>query len=165
MKEPKLVVLTGYPGCGKTTLSNFLVKKMDFVLLSGDMIAIELFGHVYPFKEGENPELIWETVCRRRDELLKDGKSVVIDTTAYNNNRRADLLSTDVLADKYLVWLQVSPNILESRLSGRKWTQDSTEKWKLLVGWEDPNPSSGYILLLFKNDNQEDLELIEKMFE
>lgn len=87
MKTPKLVVFTGYPTCGKSTISQFLGQN-GYRRLSGDDISIELFGHTYPYKENEEPEEIWKTIYQRRDALLEQGMNVVIDTSAYNEERR-----------------------------------------------------------------------------
>jgi predicted kinase len=157
MKIPKLVVLTGYPTCGKSTVSKFLAEDLGFTRLSGDDISIELFGHTYPYKGCEDPERIWEAIYQRRDALLKSGKDVVVDTSAYSENRRKYLFSTPLESDRYLVWLQVNPETMNKRQESRKWMIDSIYRWKNDVGWEDPR-QNGYKFLAYQNNFPEDLE-------
>jgi len=156
----KLAVLTGYPACGKSTVSRFLERDMGYARLSGDDISEELFGHTYPYSEGEDPERIWQMIHQRRDRLLAEGRDVVIDTTAYDGQRRAGLFSTPAPAEKYLVWLQVSPKTMAKREKGKKWAEGSIERWKAKVGWEDPEEGE-YHLLVYANDTQADKERIK----
>ena len=156
----KLVVFTGYPTCGKSTLSKFLDHDLGFIRLSGDEISEELFGHTYPYAGGEDPERIWDTIYRRRDRLLAKGKNVVIDTTAYDERRRSELFAASAQTEKYLVWLQVSPETMAGRAKGREWAEDDIELWKAQVGWEDPQ-KGGYHLLVYANDVPDDLERIK----
>ena len=159
MKKPKLVVLTGYPTCGKSTVSRFL-GQMGYTRFSGDKISIELFGHTYPYKNDEDPERIWRRIYQRRDESLKRGENVVIDTTAYDEQRRKKLFDTQTPVDKYLVWLQVNSQTMNKRAEGRQWTEDSIKQWKNFVGWEDPKQND-YQLLVYQNNSQEDLKNIK----
>lgn len=156
----KLVVLTGFPTCGKSTVSRFLEQDMGFSRLSGDDISVELFGHTYPYSGNENPERIWDTVCKRRDQLLEEGRNVVIDTTAYNEQRRTVLFDTVKETENYLIWLQVSSKSVEKRTSRREWKDDDINKWKNHVEWEDPK-SNGYHLVIFHNNDPEDLKRIK----
>lgn len=160
MKNPKLVVLTGYPTCGKSTVSKFLAQSLGYTRLSGDEISIELFGHTYSYKDDENPERIWERIYKRRDEGLKEGRNLVIDTTAYNERMRKRLFDTQTPADKYLVWLQVNLKTMNKRTVERQWTENSIEQWKNYVGWEDPK-QNGYQLLVYQNNNPNDLGSIK----
>jgi len=160
MKKPKLVVLTGYPTCGKSRVSKFLAQNLGYTRISGDEISIELFGHTYPYTDDENPERIWETIYKRRDEGLTEGRNVVIDTTAYDEQRRKRLFNARIPADKYLVWLQVNPETMNRRTRERKWTENSIEQWKNFVGWEDPKQND-YRLLVYQNNDPEDLETIK----
>ena len=168
----KLVVFTGYPTCGKSTLSRFLDQDLGFIRLSGDEISEELFGHTHPYADNEDPEEIWKTIYRRRDRLLAKGRDVVIDTTAYDEQRRSGLFAASAQTEKYLVWLQVSPETMARRAKGREWTADDMELWKAQVGWEDPQEGpclpqqtkpqeGGYHLLVYANDVPDDLERIK----
>ena len=160
MSNPRLVILTGYPTCGKSTVSKFLVQSEGYKRLSGDDISIELFGHTYPYRENEDPERIWQTIYQRRDTLLEEGKDVVIDTTAYNEEMRNKLFDAPTQSDKYLVWLQVNPETMNKRQEGRGWTPESIGEWKKVVGWEDPR-QNGYKILVYRNNSTEDLERIK----
>ena len=160
MKKTNLLVLTGYPTCGKSTVSKFLEQELGYTRLSGDDISIELFGHTYPYTENEDPERIWETIYQRRDQALRDGQNVVIDTTGYNEQRRRELFDTPTEVERYLGWLQVNPETISRRQEGRQWNQDSVDQWKSYVGWEDPR-QNGYRFLVYQNNSPEDLEQIK----
>ncbi|EKE06220.1 MAG: hypothetical protein ACD_19C00042G0001 [uncultured bacterium] len=45
-KSPRLVVLMGLPGSGKSYVSNYLHEKHGFTVLSGENITFALFDKV-----------------------------------------------------------------------------------------------------------------------
>ncbi|MBI4176222.1 MAG: ATP-binding protein [Candidatus Aenigmarchaeota archaeon] len=160
-----LVVMTGVPASGKSTVAKFLEESKGYSRISGDDISVELFGHTYPFSEGEDTGLIWNVIYRKRDEALSDKRNVVIDTTAYSQFRRRELLNIHglpmpySLAQHHLLWLKVTPDIINDRTGQKGWSENTVLKWMNDVMWEPPRRDK-YRLLEYDNNTPDDLERI-----
>ena len=80
MTKPKVIIITGPTGTGKTTLSRMVVKNHSYEYISGDEIKDELFPGVEDITEFPDKLLaVKEELLKRAKELFDDGKSVVID--------------------------------------------------------------------------------------
>jgi predicted kinase len=73
----RVILLVGVPGSGKSTLAQKLEKK-GFIVLNADMIRQEVWGDAAEQKE---PQKIFGILYERLEELLKQGKDVVVDNT------------------------------------------------------------------------------------
>ncbi|MBN2907961.1 ATP-binding protein [Polycladomyces sp. WAk] len=83
---PKLIVLMGLPGSGKSTYAN----RFDHcVVLSSDAIRKELFNDVQ--YQGNNA-LVFDTLYGRAKEYLEHGYDVVIDSTHLEAHRRLQVI-------------------------------------------------------------------------
>ena len=87
------LVLSGYPGSGKTTLARRLISENhEFVRLNVDELRSMYFGADQPARD---EELVYNTITTLR--LNTQGRrSVVIDSTAPRNSTHHLLLSTKV---------------------------------------------------------------------
>jgi predicted kinase len=74
MKE--VIILIGFPGCGKSTFAKTLGKNYD--ILSSDTIRIEVYGDANA--EDVN-RVVFKKLHGRMWGALKNGKNVVIDAT------------------------------------------------------------------------------------
>jgi aminoglycoside phosphotransferase family enzyme/predicted kinase len=101
---PRLVLVGGLPGTGKTTLGGALADRFGAVVLSSDRIRKELAG-ISPttragaaFGEGiytrERTEAVYAELLQRAEQLLGHGESVVLDaswTSAPHRSAAADV--------------------------------------------------------------------------
>lgn len=71
-----LYILTGVPGCGKSTYCNKELK--DKMIVSSDAIREEFFGTRQNFS---NEKKVWGTLKYRLHKALEAGKDVVLDAT------------------------------------------------------------------------------------
>jgi len=78
MTGPHLIVLSGLPGSGKSTIAELLAKRLRLPLFSVDPIesAIVKAGIAKSFETGLAAYLVAATLA---DEQLKLGSSVIID--------------------------------------------------------------------------------------
>lgn len=152
---PKLVVLTGYPSSGKTTVSKFLSEELGYARVGVDDVVDGA-----RMDQDEVEFMLWPMVTGSRNNWLSQGKNVVVDSPAASRELREYLFETCVPCQKYLVWMRTSPGENYSRKSQQVWTRNDIEKWKA-GGWEDPQPGS-YTLLVYPNDTQEDLGKIKE---
>jgi len=89
--KPKVIVLGGLTGSGKSTVASFISKKAGFEVLSSDIIRKELAGiDIYEsalsdYKGGiytdEMTERVYKELCDRAYNLARDGKNIVLDAT------------------------------------------------------------------------------------
>ncbi|HLU54826.1 MAG TPA: AAA family ATPase [Pseudonocardia sp.] len=96
---PRLALVGGLPGTGKTTLAGALADRFGAVVLSSDRIRKELAGidptrsAAAPFGAGiyapERTEELYAELVHRAEELLRRGESVVLDASWTSATRRA----------------------------------------------------------------------------
>jgi predicted kinase len=141
------LVLSGYPGSGKTVLARRLISEhLNFVRLSVDDLRDMFFGPMEPSNE---EEFVYNVLGTLRDLTLKNGRSVILDSTAPKNSTRDFLLNTRVEGVVRLVVLMlVEKNELEGRNQerGMKGVLDAWDKV-----WENPSPSMP--VMKFRNNS------------
>ena len=118
MKYPKLVVMTGVIGSGKTYLSK-VVEAGEYARLSGDETLARSGGPDW-YGKLTNDQIaeVFAELYRERDQALREGRNVVFDSTAYNNWKRQEALGT-VPCEKYLLWVQADPDIRKQAIQER----------------------------------------------
>jgi len=147
------IVLSGYPGCGKTTLAKKLVmEKPRFIRVGSDDLRLMLFNKMFPC---EDEEFVYSIISDIRDMALENHYNVVIDTTAPNNITREFLLKTKIkLVNNLLVVFDVKREILIER-NKMKGQDNAVEIWDRY--WEPP--SNDFPIIRFKNNNEEEFNL------
>ena len=176
MKTVNLVVFTGYPHSGKTTIANFLVEH-GFVSIELNEIRKELFDEEFP-KITEHSERISRLVFqyRKLDNLIK-GKSVIMDTAAISNtDREENFLIPEFAAQilknkkfklkKYLLYIDVDRNLMKKR-NMKDPNRNNKVFFRVLKTidkyWQEPKSykSKSVKRLTYKNNAKEDLEKIK----
>jgi len=77
--ETELLGVCGFPGVGKSTVSEYLTDSLDGVRLRTDEIRKELFSE--PTYSTAESIAVYETACERARERLSDGELVVLDAS------------------------------------------------------------------------------------
>jgi predicted kinase len=91
MERPKLILLVGIPGAGKTTYSkNYIKENINTVHLSSDSIRKELYGD--ESIQG-NPADVFSLMQKRAVEALNNGQNVLYDATNITRKDRASIIS------------------------------------------------------------------------
>jgi predicted kinase len=108
------IVLSSYPKSGKTMLARRLVADNQFFARIGvDELREMFFYEAYPCRD---EFLVYSMIAEMRDYLLKNGYSIVIDSTAPDNVTRQFLLTTKVKSvNRLLVVFNVDKKILIDR--------------------------------------------------
>lgn len=145
------MVLCGYPRSGKTTLPRRLVVDHPYFARIGvDELRRMLFKEVPPCRD---EFLVYSMIAEMRDELLKRGYSVVIDSTAPDNVTREFLLTTKVKSvNRLLVVLSVKREILIKRNTEKFGDADPVFAWDKC--WE--NPKGDIPIFKFKSNTIEE---------
>jgi predicted kinase len=142
------IVLSGYPGSGKTVLARRLVSENStFVRLSVDDVRSMFYGTTEP---SADEEFVYTCLASLRDLALRRGHNVILDCTAPRNSTREFLLTTKVEdVVRLLVVMIVSKVELERRNRERNLI-GATEAWDKT--WEQPPTTMP--VMKFRNDNQ-----------
>lgn len=146
------LVLSGYPGSGKTMLARRLISENhEFVRINVDELRSMYFGAGQPPRD---EEFVYNTITSLRDSILRNRHSVVIDSTAPLNFTRHILLDTNVRGvTRLLVVMIVEKNELEGR-NRERGIGGAAEAWGKV--WE--NPVGQVHVLKFRNNSLAEFE-------
>jgi len=79
-QHPKVIILTGPCGVGKTTIANLLIEELSIELVSGDDIKSTLFPDIdYINKHSTELALVKEKIFELSELHFSNNKSVLID--------------------------------------------------------------------------------------
>lgn len=129
---PRLALVGGMPGTGKSTVAGALADRTGAVLLSSDRVRKELAGldPLSPAGSGFGDGLytaagraaVYAELLRRAAALLAEGESVVLDATWSSAAVRRDAAATASAAAADLVELscEVHPEIAADRIRRRR---------------------------------------------
>jgi len=145
-------VLSGYPGSGKTRLAQRLVEdNRDFIRLNVDDLRTMYFGSSKP---SEEEDFVYNSLASLRDMTLGSRRSVVIDTTAPNNDMRDFLLDTRIRnVTQLLILMVVERKVLEDRNRERNF-MGAVEAWD--KAWQ--NPPKKMPIMKFRNNSIAEFE-------
>ena len=146
------IVLSGYPGSGKTKLAQRLVAdNRDFVRLNVDDLRAMYFGTTEP---SEQEDFVYDSLAALRDTTLGSRHSVVIDTTAPSNDTRDFLLETRIRnVTQLLILMVVEKGVLEERNRNRNFV-GAVDAWD--KAWQ--NPSKNMPIMKFRNNSPAEFE-------
>jgi len=128
------IVLSGYPGSGKTVLARRLVSdNSNFVRINVDDLRSMYFGRAEPT---EDDDFVYDALATLRDFTLRSGRSVIMDSTAPKNSTRDFLLKTNVPnVIRLIVLVIVEKMELEGR-NRERGLKGVSEAWDKV--WEKP---------------------------
>jgi len=134
---PRLIILMGLPGSGKSYVSNYLHKKYGFTVLSGENVTFALYG---TGKCSANEYASTYKILRQlAAKLLVDGYSVVIDGTNLKYAFRKQIYDDVCCPDTALLYLKVDDKTALSRISDRGINYQDKKDIKSLIDRETFN--------------------------
>jgi predicted kinase len=117
--KPLLIMLYGYPGCGKTYFARQLTAHLQAAHVHGDRIRGELFES--PRYDKEENDVVEQLMDYMAGEFLGAGLSVIYDANAMRLSQRRTLreLARKAKAVPLLIWFQMDQDSAFARLSQR----------------------------------------------
>ena len=115
-----LIVVTGLPGTGKTTIAEALAKDIDAVVFSTDKIRKMIFEN--PVYNEEDKRIVYNELFLRTGKYLAMGKNVILDGTFYTKvlRERAKEVGKSFCEGVYFVYCETPEELLRERINKRK---------------------------------------------
>ena len=112
MNKPKLIVMVGIPGSGKSTFAQNYIKdasNMSTVWVSRDEVRYSLISGTDEYFAKEKD--VFKTFVKKINSALAEGKDVIADATHINAQSRKKLLSSITIPD-----IQIEACVMETSL-------------------------------------------------
>jgi predicted kinase len=118
MNSPRLIIICGLPGSGKTTLATKLKSKFNAISLVPDEWMIELFGYDNRPEDRSNIEKLQLELALK---IVTKGVSVILENGFWSAKERLSLIdlakSNSVDVEAY--FLLINDELRESRIEKR----------------------------------------------
>ncbi len=145
LRRPSLILVGGLSGTGKSVISRRLARSVGAGLVSSDSIRLELAEknpserQTVDYGTGiytdEFNEMTYERMFERAEEVLRDGRSAVLDATFLNPRwrERAATLARETSTDVLLIECQCPPDVARERLvkRARELLEPSEADWAI----------------------------------
>lgn len=100
MDKPKMILMCGLSGSGKSTISKELALKYNAVILSTDAIREEIHGNP---ECQDNPEKIFGILGHRIRKNLKNDRNIIVDATNLTVRNRRSIIHYASNCEKTLI--------------------------------------------------------------
>jgi len=160
MYKPVIFIMSGMSFAGKTTLAAQLSNKLNIPVIDPDKVSNEMGLGL----NGEFiPEEIWRQIHaeseKRVKKLLKEGKSLIYDTTALNKIQRDNLRKLAISAKAKPIVIVINISRDEAY---RRWADNNRTQARFRVhiddfnmcadGFEFPGEGEEYLVFNFGED-------------
>ncbi len=120
MAKPRVIIVTGTPGTGKTSVSRLLAEKLGCIHLDVSRYVIES-GMYISYDEKRQSYVIDEDKVREAiKKLVETSKCIIIDI---HYPELLDFLQPDIV-----IILRAAPGTLEKRLKPRNWPENKVKE-------------------------------------
>ena len=137
--QPCLIMITGLPGCGKTTFARALAGEIDAVHLNTDMLRDEM-GLRGQYDE-QSKQKVYASLQERATRLLAERKSVILDGTFYKESLRQPYTQLAKAKQALIIWFQLQAKreaILERTSKKRQYSEADFEVYQTIAAaWEE----------------------------
>lgn len=117
-----MILVTGLPASGKTTIATSLAKDLGFQYVGKDQYKIELYEKYgfSSFEEKENLNIISEEIMYARlYSLLKNCNNVIFDKWICKDYSRIDEITKELGVEVVVIYLNCNVDVAVSRYNNR----------------------------------------------
>ena len=134
---PKLHLVCGLSGTGKTEYSKNLAKQLDILRVSPDDIYAMFNGSDL---DRRNKFEVWQTLFLIINTALKNNRDIIVDTNAVTKQQRAEIVGWFPEFEKHLILIEAPEEL--RRENNRQRTRVIPEKNmdRMLAKYERPEP-------------------------
>ncbi len=178
--KPKVFVVFGLSGTGKSTLSKALAEQTLAEWIPSDIVRKSLVGiaptehHYEPFEKGiysrEFTEKTYMKMIEIARENLLSGRDVILDATFRERAFRQKVIRELNFGEIYFIWCIAEDNIVKERFMKRKEATISDARWEIYLAqkekFEPPDEIKGERLIVVDTSEFKDLTeaVIEKIY-
>lgn len=116
MAKPTLYLMLGYPGAGKTTVSEYIYKLTGAVHLNSDQFRLRMFKNPMDASEAEHDNM-YKLIDHITERTLKSGKSVIYDANLnrYAHRKEKYDIAKRTGAKTKLIWVKTAEDEARQR--------------------------------------------------
>jgi predicted kinase len=132
MNKPLLIIVTGSPASGKTTLAHILADKINCPLISRDELKEGLINtlNVAHIQMDKSYDMhVYNTFFETTDLLISKGISIVIEAAFQDKLWRPKLLNLLDKAEIRIVICKTNPDLIKNRFDKRLLDNPHREKY------------------------------------
>jgi aminoglycoside phosphotransferase family enzyme/predicted kinase len=150
-RKPCLVLAGGLPGSGKSTLAQALAARADFTVIRSDVVRKDLAAGAEDLYSAERTHRTYAECRRRAEDLLQDGRRVLVDATFRDEAQRRAFLEAAVRwgVPGLVLLCRARPETVRARLAARRGDVSDAD-WavylQLAAAWEEPGPEVRRVL-------------------
>lgn len=169
MSKPTLYLMLGYPGSGKTTVSEYISQVTGAVHLNSDQFRIHMFKNPLNISETDH-ENMYRMLDHITEQTLKSGKSVIYDANLnrYAHRKEKYDICANTGAKAKLIWVKADEENARRRatVDAKKYPEHrpfgnmDQDTFERLIGQiEPPKTDERAIIIDGNNLNKENIEL------
>ncbi len=118
-RQPRIVVVCGLPGAGKTAVAEHATELLDGELLRTDVVRTDLFED--PEYTDEEMRAVYEELFERAAAVVRGGYSVVLDGTFQHSDLREEVreVAEDLGVAATFVKVECEEDVVRERIRQR----------------------------------------------
>lgn len=142
-----LVIITGLPGTGKSTLAAALAAELEAHHLNTDKIREEL--NLKGQYDPRTKKRIYEVMLQRTEELIKERQVIILDATFYQQKLRNRFVRLANRLNSEIRWIEVraKEEIIRERVTKkRRYSEADFEVYKKIKALYEPLEQAHLVL-------------------
>jgi predicted kinase len=136
--RPYLIMVTGLPGCGKTTFARALAEDLHAVHLNTDRLRDEM-GLRGQYDE-QSKQKVYARLREEATRLLAEQRCVIVDGTFYKQSLRQPYIELAAAQQAPIIWFQLQADqeaIMERTSKRRQYSEaDFAVHQAIAAAWE-----------------------------